>query len=108
MIFIKWTYLQDYKSQQKIALNASLCINFRGLHLEEKVKPIEDEINRLEMEKNDLEISKRSNKMCIKQMEKESAELRQNIEEMEECLLTDGGCGESEEVTIICTCMKEF
>lgn len=89
-------------------MNASLYINFRGLHLEEKVKPIEDEINRLEMEKNDLEISKRSNKMFIKQMEKESAELRQNIEDMEECLLTDGGCVESEEVTIICTCIKEF
>lgn len=85
-------------------------MNFRGLHLEEKVRPIEDEINRLEMEKNDLEISKRSNKKCIKQMEKESAELRQNIEEMEECLLTDEGCGESEEVTTIftCTCIEEF
>uniref|UniRef100_A0A8W8KI25 FHA domain-containing protein n=1 Tax=Magallana gigas TaxID=29159 RepID=A0A8W8KI25_MAGGI len=79
----------------------------RGLHLEEKVKPIEDEINRLEMEKNDLEISKRSNKMCIKQMEKESAELRQNIEEMEECLLTDGGCGESEEIKEMKALLKE-
>lgn len=74
------------------------------------MRPIEDEINRLEMEKNDLEISKRSNKKCIKQMEKEAAELRQIIEEMEECLMTDEGCGESEEVTTIftCTCIEEF
>lgn len=60
------------------------------------------------MEKNDFEISKRFNKMCIKQMEKEFVELRQNIEEMEECLLIDGGCGESDEVIIICICIKEF
>ncbi|XP_061188894.1 uncharacterized protein LOC133197070 [Saccostrea echinata] len=57
----------------------------RGLHLEKDVQALEAEINRLEMEKNDLEVSKTTNKQCIDQMRKENRELRQNIEEIEEC-----------------------
>ncbi|XP_048745844.2 uncharacterized protein LOC125658551 isoform X2 [Ostrea edulis] len=79
----------------------------RGLHLEEKVQPLENEINRLEMEKSELEISKRDNAGCIVQMKRTNRELKKNIEEIEECLRMEDQEAESEELQEIKDVLQE-